>query len=294
MGAPDNDMPQTLHAANEGALRAQRRYFVRTALYLVALTVAAVCGALTGITPASPTDWASIAGAACFLAAGVVRTDLLRSRPDRAWYEARVIAETVRSLAWKFAVRGHPFSDSRPDAAVEADLIAKLRTLTATAQFTDILPVPEKAMQITAAMRKLRSQSLEGRKVAYDEGRLQDKQAWYAAKAKWHRRRFEGWNHILTVAEVAGVTAAVLRASGVVKIDLLGVVGAIVASATAWLQAKQHQTLAGAYSIAGMELAFTRELTPSIADEDEWSRFVDESEDIINREHTIWKLSRSI
>jgi len=78
-----------------------------------------------------------------------------------------------------------------------------------------------------------------------------------------------------------------------IQIDILPVVAAVVAGATAYVQTKQHEALASAYTVANLELADIAELLPAVADEKHWARFVDEAENAISREHTMWKARRT-
>lgn len=91
--------------------------------------------------------------------------------------------------------------------------------------------------------------------------------------------------------EVAGFAGGLLKALGVIEGDLL-TLSTIVASLTAWLQTKQHRTLATAYAVAVLELASVRAKIASQNNEAEWAKFVSDAEEAISREHTLWKASR--
>jgi len=142
-------------------------------------------------------------------------------------------------------------------------------------------------------MRAMRSLPLESRKEAYATGRIQDQQRWYFNKARWNRQRSNRWNAILLAVEAAGAVGAVVKATTDVPIDVLPVAAAVVAGATAYLQTKQHDTLASAYTVAYLELASVADLVDAITDEVEWAGFVDEAENAISREHTMWRARRS-
>jgi len=142
-------------------------------------------------------------------------------------------------------------------------------------------------------MRELRSESLEARQAAYRQGRVANQQTWYAQRAQSNRRRADSWNLTLLVAEASAAVGAVLKAAGIVDIDLLGISGAVIAGATAWLQTKQHEMLATQYTVASLELAAIAELMPVSGGDPEWAEFVDQAEEAISREHIMWKASRT-
>jgi hypothetical protein len=87
--------------------------------------------------------------------------------------------------------------------------------------------------------------------------------------------------------------AAVLRAASVVQVDVLGLAGALTAAGVAWVQTKQHQTLASAYAVASQELSDIDSRVNQPSAEREWAHFVDEAEQAISREHTLWRASHS-
>jgi hypothetical protein len=94
--------------------------------------------------------------------------------------------------------------------------------------------------------------------------------------------------------EMLGVLAAVLKAVGTISGDLLAFAGAIVTAITAWLQTKQHRTLATAYAVAALELASVRSQISHQTTEADWARFVSDAEEAFSREHTLWKASRGL
>jgi hypothetical protein len=81
---------------------------------------------------------------------------------------------------------------------------------------------------------------------------------------------------------------------GAVRADLLGIVAAAIAVVAAWMQTKQHETLGRAYSVTAQELAAVRTDWEADRNEDEWAAFVDEAEEAISREHTLWRASRGV
>ena len=63
---------------------------------------------------------------------------------------------------------------------------------------------------------------------------------------------------------------------------------------TAWLQTKQHQTLATAYTVTALELASVRSKIAYQNNEADWAKFVSDAEEAFSREHTLWKASRGV
>ena len=116
---------------------------------------------------------------------------------------------------------------------------------------------------------------------------------WYRAKAKLNARNQIRFLLITIVLEFVGVLGAVLRIADVVDVDLLGVIAAVAAGAASWAQTRQYGQLSRAYAVAANELAII-EAQAKVQPEDRWSRFVDEAEEAISREHTLWRASRGV
>ena len=85
-----------------------------------------------------------------------------------------------------------------------------------------------------------------------------------------------------------------LRAFATIEADYLSLFAATAASANAWVQMRQHRTLATSYGVAAQELGLARAAVSSAASEDEWARVVSDAEDAVSREHTMWLARRSL
>jgi hypothetical protein len=142
-------------------------------------------------------------------------------------------------------------------------------------------------------MREVRALDFAGRRQIYREERIADQQRWYFEKARWNDHRARAWVLVSIVLEISGLVGAALAAFGWVDFGLLGFLAAAAASVIAWIEAKQHRTLATAYGIASQELAsIATELT--LTGEERWASFVGRAEAAISREHTLWRASRGL
>jgi protein-S-isoprenylcysteine O-methyltransferase Ste14 len=275
-------------------MEAQQRFLRSLQAQLILLVTAAIGGAFTWRFGGSGPDWAGFTAAVAFFLAALLRIDLLRSRPERTWYDGRAAAESAKTLAWRYSVGGEPLRlDVVGDAEADRLFIARLNDLLNDLRGIHLVPSVGTGDQITSAMRDLRKKTLDDRKLAYESGRIDDQRSWYASKARWNERRARVWNTIMLGLEAVGVVGAILKATATIETDILGITGAGVAGAAAWLQAKQHLSLASAYSVASQELASIKALVAQPSTEAEWAHFVDQAEEAISREHTLWRASHS-
>jgi hypothetical protein len=137
-------------------------------------------------------------------------------------------------------------------------------------------------------MRALRSQEFGTRRQSYCVGRIQDQINWYAAKSKSNERGARRWGRATFGANIIGLLGAGGRFLGWIDIDILGVAAAGAAAGTAWIQLKQHRTLAASYALAAQELSLALVRLENARDDEHWALEVSDAEEAISREHTMW------
>jgi hypothetical protein len=291
----DADLPPLYHAADASSGLAQKWFLNATRLRLLGFIAAAMFGLLTWRHGTSPTDWAGVLAASCFIATLVVEGYLLRFTPERTWYEGRAAAESVKTLSWRYAIGGEPFNiGTRPETETEELFLTQLDEVLKVVKDLDLVAPTSSGEQISDAMRRVRGLSFAERKKIYEHDRVEDQQTWYAKKSAWNKTRASRWTGGMLLVEGVGIFAGILKAVGIIEGDLLGFAGAVVAAMTAWLQTKQHRTLATAYSVTALELASVRSKISHQTNEADWATFVDDAEEAFSREHTLWKASRGV
>jgi hypothetical protein len=227
-----------------------------------------------------------------FGAALVAELYLAIQRPERAWYEGRAAAESAKTLAWRYVVKGESFDVA--DQVADERFLEELKEILQDLKDIDLASAESASGQITDVMISLRAQDFARRRDLYLQGRIEDQRGWYSRKAVWNKHRANLWIVVSLVAEVAGLVLGAAKAFGHLHLDLLSVCAAIAATVTAWAQAKQHQNLATAYGVTAQELAAVASELRGLTDESNWARFVGQAEEAISREHTLWRASRGI
>jgi hypothetical protein len=289
----EDDLPELFQSADQASIRAQRNYLREQAAQLLLLVMAAGVAKLSLKFGRNDFDWAQVGAAAAFVSAAIVKGWTLSMRHDRLWYEARAASESTKTLAWRYAVGGEPFrADLGRQEEADRLFIERLGKLQEPLREFPIVPSPSRTEQITLAMRKLRSLPLPDRSRAY-EGRIRDQFLWYVRKAAWNERRGRLWTLVMLTFELAGAVLAVLVGTGAVGFNLAGFTATIVGAALAWSNTRQHHALATAYSVTARELNELKTLPPDLSTEESWARYVEEGEQAISREHTLWRPTRT-
>ena len=285
------DLPALFQSADQSSLQGQRRFLQATRFRLVMLVIAASSSLVAFGEPGS--DIVGWGAAAAFALALIAEISILVMRPERVWHEGRSAAESAKTLTWRYAVGGNPFSIEELDSR-QADQLLLFRMKEILRDLKNLeLGAALGQEQITDRMRALRSKPLEERRQTYGIGRVEDQRIWYANSAARDEGRARLWMTSMIALEIVGVTLGVLRATGTLRIDLLGIAATMAGAIAAWMQVKQHQTQARAYFIATQELAAIRSELSSQETESEWAAFVDSAEEAISREHVLWRASRS-
>ena len=289
-------LPGAFEIADETSLWGQRMHLRLTVVELSLL----ILGAFTTLfvrADASELDIPQLIGAVLFVGALGIRAYRSTERFEQRWFQGRAAAESVKSLAWRYAVGGHPFPVDVDDDAADREFIGRLREVVDSTAAPMIMRRRPIGRQITDWMRTTCGQSLEDRTTAYRVGRIEQQRGWYASKAYENAVAYRRWNLIVVVMELVGFGVGLSQAVGAVGgsgISAMAVMAAVVAAITAWSHAKQFGSLAAAYTQAEQELLSISELLEAPRAEAEWAEFVQSAETAISREHRMWQSSRAV
>ncbi|TVL88626.1 DUF4231 domain-containing protein [Streptomyces sp. SAJ15] len=284
------DFPALFRAADTNSLKGQRHYLWATKCQLGALIAAAALGVFSW--QVNGADVAAAGSVVAFCTAVVTEVYLLKERPERMWYEGRAVAESAKTLTWRYMVGGSPMGREETSTETAAELLlTRFTEIETDVEAVWLVPDGGTPEQVTAEMTRVRQLSLDERRAIYLRERIGNQREWYGAKSRWNERRSTMWSLTLTVLELLGVSAGVMKVTGIVDVDLLGVCAALAAGGTAWVQTKQHKTLATAYAVARHELATIAFRAQQPVTEAEWATFVANAEDAVSREHTLWRAS---
>jgi len=281
--------PALYQDTNSASLAGQNDYLNALRMRLGGLLFATL-GAAIFFTLQLPgvAGWSALIGFVVALCAEIFTAV---SKPERRWYEGRAAAESAKTLAWRYAVGGEKFEIDM--AEVDVAFIKALRSILSDLNDIQLEGVVDASDQITPKMREIRSKPFEERRNLFAEGRIEDQRAWYSRKSQWNRKRQRRWTTAVIAAEGLGILGGAATIAYSLSIDLLGILAALAATITAWVQAKQHSTLATAYGITAQELASIHSELASV-DASAWANFVGQSEEAISREHTLWRASRGV
>lgn len=212
------------------------------------------------------------------------------TKPEQVWYQARALAESVKTLTWRFAMRAQPFDDTRA-ADARADfrklmegILDSNRHLGSALSGTD-----SASPQTTDEMMSIRDSPLEERKELYLQRRICEQRKWYEKKARSNKRSAKTWMGLGVIAYALGFSFIVVRIAepampGWPTEPLI----VVAASLIGWTQIKKFNELASAYTLTAHEIGLTADLITDANSDEAFSAAVNEAELAFSREHTQW------
>jgi hypothetical protein len=148
---------------------------------------------------------------------------------------------------------------------------------------------------ITDFMKAQRSSSLEARRSFYVGARIRDQKVWYASKAKSNVDSGAKWFWAIAVLQTIIMTLAIVQAaSGGLAINPIPIVTTCAAAIAAWSQIKRHDELAQSYALAAQDLEEIETIASNQVSEDAFTQLVEQAENSISREHTMWCARRDV
>lgn len=285
-------LPGLFDSADAAAIAHERRFLLATGVRLGLAVLAAILAALAILHHHEGLNYFGLGAAGAFTGALIAEVWLISAEPENHWFENRAIAESVKTLSWRFAVGGLPYPLSSGDC-IES-LADDLENLVREAHHLG--PIATIGSAVTSEMTQLRSAELGARRDAFANLRVADQQKWYFAKARKIGYRAGAWRFVLIAVEIAGVLAGVATGFGYLHFDLTSIVSTALGSAVAWLAVKQHDSLSRSYASTSHELALltSRNRLHLVQAEDEWARTVQNVEDLLAQEHSSWRAARLI
>lgn len=279
----EKDFPALYLSSNDLSLSAQKNFFFALKLHLLLLVAAAI------LSVVSIPHWSvAVLQVLCLLGALFCSIFLFGKRPDRHWYSGRAVAESIKTITWRYISRAEPFQGE--DKIARSEFHQKLKAI--VDQNRDIAKALTKyldAPQITDVMTRMRAEPLDKRRTTYAEGRIKDQLTWYAKKSSFNRSASNKYFAALILVNMAAVISAVIRINFISipywPTDIF-VAGA--ASLLSWMQAKRFSELASSYALAAHEIGIIREQSLLPDSDEKFSLFVRDSENAFSREHTQW------
>lgn len=204
------------------------------------------------------------------------------------WYNARAVAESIKTTSWRFAMKAEPYNISDSDAKdllkhriveiVNSNIDFKQHMGT---RFANDPAIPDD-------MIEMRNKKIEERKKIYCENRVIEQKHWYIKKSNFNKNRSLLFFIILAIVSI--IFCALLFVSIEFKDtkfpteSLLSIISAIFV----WIQTKRYSELEKSYALTVNEICMVEVDGHKDMCESRFSDYVNDTENAFSREHTQW------
>ena len=264
--------------------------FIRLNIFILLLLILSSVSSIYTTVPKNITTFSTI----CLILSTLFNIYILFFRPEKSWYEGRAIAESVKTLTWKFITNTKPFKISLQQEKAEQIFNENLKKIIGQRRDFYILigqNYPDGNM-ISDEMISIRNCSFEERKKKYVEDRIQDQINWYSYKTKQNALNKNIALGLIICFQILAIFFFIFEKNLFINYSFTSILITMTSVFMTWLQLKRFQELTDAYGITATELKFIKEKSKFILDDNQLEKYVDDTETAISREHTLWLARR--
>lgn len=283
-------LPESHEAADRLSQKAQKYYINLNKIYLALLFIVTILSVLVS-------NYRYIY---VFIAIGMVAslltTLLIRIlKKEQIWYEGRAVAESIKTLSWRYMMKADPFNDEIEVASADKSFIHQVSNLLdQRKKLSSMIGATMGSAMITPEMKSVRGLPLQERRILYLEERVSNQREWYSKKSISNRESESNWFLAMFILQgLALIYAIIIASTTLIEVNLIPVFTILATISITWLQVRNHQELAQAYGIAAKELSIIESLVIDVEDEEKFSVYVNDTENAISREHTLWSARRN-
>ncbi|MFT3919362.1 DUF4231 domain-containing protein [Cloacibacterium sp.] len=264
--------------------------FIRLNMFILLLLILSSVSSIYTTVPKNITTFSTI----CLILSTLFNIYILFFRPEKSWYEGRAIAESVKTLTWKFITNTKPFKISLKQEKAEQIFNENLKKIIGQRRDFYILigqNYPDENM-ISDEMISIRNSSFEERKKKYVEDRIQDQINWYLTKTKQNTLNKNIALSLIIGFQILAIFFFIYEENLFINFSFTSILITMTSVFMTWLQLKRFQELTDAYGITATELKLIKEKSKFILDNTQLEKYVDDTENAISREHTLWLARR--
>jgi hypothetical protein len=219
---------------------------------------------------------------------------LMYIQPEKAWYIGRAVAESIKTLSWRFIMKSEPFEGSNEEET-ETLFINRCADITRAAMEKDQFSPKGNCYHnnfITDKMKSIRSLAFVERKSVYATERIDNQLQWYNSKSLVNKRKGTIFTIILASCQFIAASYLLFFGAKFLDINISVIMIFIATSCVSILELNKFKELSRSYAFTGFELNTIRNRFGTINEENELNAFVEEAEQAISREHTMWLARR--
>lgn len=292
------DLPDSYSSYDASTIIAQRDHF---RLILFELSSAVVISILSLIIAISQQDTISRIGfliISFLFLIGIIRQLLATKKEfEKKWFAFRAVAESIKSLAWQYGMACGNFSESNLDACkLFLQRIKRIKEIFQINPDTETISI-ESSNDLKQSMLEVRKLGWQDKRNIYIKERLEDQIKWYTNKAKINKKKSDLYDWTIIILQIVGILICLvlLFIHPIVNgASALAFTVTLIVSIIGWSRSKQHAELVEPYLNAARELNDIRQEINLAGGEADFQILIEEAEQAISREHTMWLAKRGL
>lgn len=276
--------PSLYFSSNALSVKSQKQYKITVAFHILSLILSAIL-----VSFFKEYSGGRIAIAFIVFISFLINLALVFINKNKDWYTARAIAESVKTLTWRYSMKSEPYniSESEDRKRFLQDLkkiIEQNRNVTEKME-TEL----EDDQAIDSSMNQLRELNLTDRIEHYLKWRIKEQLQWYSSKAIYNRKCGDFWYGIFLLSNLLLLLFSLIHVANP-KFDnhFYDLFPTVIAGIFSWIQIQKFRDLASAYNMTAQEITLIRGDSYYVDNENSFSNFVADSENAFSREHTQW------
>ena len=287
----ENEYPNLYISSNNAAITKQKHYFRYLAIQYIALIIASSLTLFTGFWGH---NYSLITYLALLLIASVSALLLATQKPQQEWYNMRALAESCKTLSWRYMMQAEPFHEINNPKKSEQILAEKLYDLLSVhgANSDALIQQTEFGDVITNEMRTTHSFHFHERSEKYLNGRIDNQLHWYQEKASFNKSMSSITSYAIVFVYILAIALTLYQ----LEFDIISgqvfwisePLLVLAASIIGISQAKRFSELSASYTLTALEIKKLKVCFMAIKNEDEFTKFVNDAETAFSREHTQW------
>jgi hypothetical protein len=205
--------------------------------------------------------------------------------PDKSWYIGRAVAESIKTLSWRYMMKSQPFDQQNSDDNFINRCSEILNAAIQNERFVH-KPKCKHRDLITPAMKEIRNLTSDEQKSVYLEDRIKDQIVWYQAKSKINGSLAFVSISVIALCQLAAIIFLLFWSY--LSLDFTSIMVVIATSVISIMEMNKYRELERSYSFTAFELNNIRNRFGLITNNVDLNIFVEEAEQAISREHTMW------
>lgn len=214
--------------------------------------------------------------------------------PEKSWYGGRALAESTKTMSWRYMMKAEPFNIDDKKAT---DLFLKKlgELVKSNKELTSKSVTSPKDKQLTDFMKDMRTKTIKDRKAFYVEYRIVEQLTWYLDKSEFNKKRAKQFFVLILISSGFAILFSILRINcPITEHWPTDIFVAIVSALLGWNQAKKYRELTTSYAQTAHEISLIKEQASYNQSKDKFSIFVSDAENAFSREHVQWLARRDV